>query len=107
MIAEAVAEVAKLTKMPNWNAGLWYDFACFYAIASGKQSDKKQEHADRAMEMLHKAVKAGYNDAEDMSKDTDLDPLRARADFKLLLASLKPKETPREVAPQPRVVNGH
>ena len=37
-------------------------------------------------------MKAGYNDAANMAKDTDLDPLRGRADFKKLLASLpKPK----------------
>ena len=69
-----------------------YNFACFYAIASGKRADKKQEYADRGMELLHKAVKAGYNDAANMAKDTDLDPIRDRADFKKLLASLpKPK----------------
>ena len=60
------------------------------------------------MEMLHKAVKAGYNDAAHMAKDTDLDPLRDRADFKKLLASLQPKpkvqEKPREPAPPPRLV---
>ena len=42
------------------------------------------EFADRAMEMLHKAVKAGYNDA-------DLDPLRGREDFKKLMAEMKAK----------------
>ena len=57
-------------------------------------------------ELLHKAVKAGYVDAAHMAKDTDLDPLRDRADFKQLLASLqskpKPQEKTRELAPPPR-----
>ena len=57
-------------------------------------------------ELLHKAVKAGYNDYAHVAKDTDLDPLRNRADFKKLLASLQPKPKgnapPREPAPPPR-----
>jgi serine/threonine-protein kinase len=86
--AEAVAETAELLKTPNWNAGQWYDFACFYAVASGKLSDKKQEYADRAMELLQQAVKAGYRDAAHMKQDSDLDSLRGRDDFKRLLAEL-------------------
>src|SRR5262249_19598963 len=65
-VAEAVAEVAELAKAPvaktpgtaPWNAGQWYDFACIYSVASGKIADKKQAYADRAMELLHQAVKA-------------------------------------------------
>ena len=41
------------------------------------------------MEMLHKAVKAGYTDAAHMAKDKNLDPLRERDDFKKLIAELE------------------
>ena len=41
------------------------------------------------MDLLQKAVKAGYKDAAHMKKDPDLDPLRAREDFKKLLAELE------------------
>jgi eukaryotic-like serine/threonine-protein kinase len=92
MVAEAVAEVTELTKSEKWNAAEWYDFACFYAVASGKIADKKQEYADRAMELLQQAVKAGYKDAAHMTKDTDLDPLRGREDFKKLMAELEKKK---------------
>jgi serine/threonine protein kinase len=103
MVAEAVAEVAELTKLPNWNAGRWYDFACVYAVASGKIADKKAEYADRAMELLAKAVKAGYKDVANMKKDTDLDPLREREDFKTLMAELEKKYPPsKEAAPMPK-----
>ena len=90
-VNEAVAEVAELTKSSRWSADQWYDFACVYAIASGKSADKKQAHADRAMELLHQAVKAGYKDAAHMKKDTDLDALRDREDFKNLIAELEAK----------------
>ena len=78
-----------MTKASNWTAGQWYDFACVYAVASAKIADKKQEYADRAMELLRQAVKAGYKDAAHMAKDPDLDPLRDREDFQKLLAELQ------------------
>jgi serine/threonine protein kinase len=90
-VAEAVAEVAALARTPIWSAGQWYDFACVYALASGKSADKKQQYADRAVELLHKAVKAGFQDAAHMKKDTDLDSLRGRDDLKQLLADLAQK----------------
>jgi tetratricopeptide (TPR) repeat protein len=91
--AEAVAEVAELTRTGQWPAEQWYDFACIYALASGKVADKKQEYADQAMRMLRQAVQAGFKDAEQMAKDKDLDVLRSRDDFKKLMQSLaKPKE---------------
>jgi hypothetical protein len=95
MVAEAVAEVAELTKNPNGRAGQWYNCACVYSLASTKIEGKKKEYADRAMELLQKAVKAGWNDAEHTAKDTDLAPLRDREDFKKLLADLEKKATAR------------
>ncbi len=100
LVAEAVAEVAELTApvagvsgSPKWNAGQWYDFARIYAVAGAKIADKKQEYADRAMELLTLARAAGYKDAAHMKKDSDLDPLRSRDDFKKLLADLDPKSS--------------
>jgi tetratricopeptide (TPR) repeat protein len=85
-ITEAIADVTELTKSSNCSADNWYNFACAYAIASGKSPQKKQEYGDRAMESLKKAVQAGFNDAAKMQKDTDFDSLRDRDDFKKLLA---------------------
>ncbi len=88
-VAEAVAEVAELTKNPSWTAGQWYNFACVYSLASAKLAGKKREYAERAMELLQQAVRAGWNDSEHTAKDTDLGPLRDREDFKKLLADLE------------------
>ena len=90
-VAEAVAEVAELTKNSSWNASQWYNFACVYSLASTKIADKKKEYADRAMELLQTAVKEGWNDAAHTAKDPDLVPLRDREDFKKLLADLQKK----------------
>ena len=91
-VAEAVSEVAELTKLPGWDAGNCYSFACVYAVASGKMADKKDEYAKRAVELLQRAVKAGYKDAAHMKQDTDLDPLREREDFQQLMAELEAME---------------
>jgi len=91
MVAEAAAEVAELTKSSSWDAGRWYDFACVFAVASDKIADKKQEYSNRALVLLQTSVKAGYQDAAHMKKDTDLDPLRDRGDFQKLLAELEAK----------------
>ena len=92
-VTEAVEEVAELSKTSDWNAERWYDFACVYAVASGKIADKKQEYADRAMQLLHRAVKAGFNNAARMKKDTDLDRIRSREDFKQLMSGLEKEPT--------------
>ncbi len=88
----------------NWSADQWYDFVCVYAVASGKIADKKTEYADRAMESLQTAVKAGYKNAAHMKTDTDLDPLRGRDDFRKILTDLEAKaaKPPLEIAPKPR-----
>jgi serine/threonine protein kinase/Flp pilus assembly protein TadD len=93
-VAEAVAEVAELTKSASWNAGQWYDFACVCALASGKCADQKQPYADQAMNLLQQAVKAGYTDAAHMKQDANLDPLRGRDDFTKLLQELEKKAAP-------------
>ncbi len=99
-VDEALAEVAELTKAANWSSGQWYDFACVYAIASGKSTDKKRAYADRAMDLLRKAVRAGWSDAAHMAKDTDLDAIRGREDFKRLVEDLAKKPL-REPGPKP------
>jgi tetratricopeptide (TPR) repeat protein len=101
MVADAVAEVAELTapgsnaiEYASWNADQLYDFACVYAVASIKIAEKKQEYGDRAMELLLKAVKAGYKNAAHIVKDSDIDPLRGREDFKRLIVELETKSPP-------------
>jgi WD40 repeat protein len=94
MVAEAVADVADLMKLPNWKPGQWYNFACIYSIASGKLSDKKQAYSDRAMDLLKTAVKAGFRDASHMKQDTDLDLLRNREDFRKLIAEMEKSSPP-------------
>jgi tetratricopeptide (TPR) repeat protein len=96
LVAEAVAEVAELTKSPSWFAGKWYNSACVYAIASGKSADRKMEYADRAMECLRNAVKAGFKNAATLKQVKDFDALRDRADFGQLLTELEKTTAPKK-----------
>jgi hypothetical protein len=91
-----------LTKSSKWSAVRFYDFACVYAVASAKVAARKQEYADRAMELLRHAVRAGYKDAPQMNKDTKLNALRDRQDFQKLVAEVEAKAEKRpETAPPP------
>jgi hypothetical protein len=48
-------------------------------------------YGDEAVRMIRDAVAKGYRNAGQMDRDTALNPLRQRADFKELLAELKTK----------------
>jgi len=112
-VAAAVAEVDELILLAEaggesatvWSAMQWYNFACLYSVASSQLPEQQAAYAIRAMELLKKAVDAGYNTAkaaEHMAKDTDLDPLRDRDDFQQLIQSLpKPPDTPPATPPSP------
>ncbi|MCC6511584.1 MAG: tetratricopeptide repeat protein, partial [Pirellulaceae bacterium] len=92
--AAAVESIVASNKLDN----LWlYNAACVIAqcAASSRSNEAQQKQfADRAMELLNQAVRAGWKDAAHIKRDTDLDPLRERADFKALVEQidvLRPK----------------
>jgi serine/threonine protein kinase/tetratricopeptide (TPR) repeat protein len=99
-------ETLKLTKSklganhPNTVASI-YHIACVHAVMIAKAEDRGKQ-ADLAMDWLQQAVAAGYKDVAHMKKDTDLDPLRGREDFKKLLADLEKASPPAKPAPQPK-----
>src|SRR5262249_52347704 len=75
--------------------GNCYNAACGYSLASAcaDADDKMREsHAAKAVALLQEARDKGYFKAkqqvEQARKDKDLDPLRARDDFKQLMKEL-------------------
>jgi tetratricopeptide (TPR) repeat protein len=74
-----------------------YNAACCRAIVASLQAKANvpdaaklaQDDADKAMAWLTKAVAVGMKDANHIKKDTDLDFLRNRDDFKKLMAELE------------------
>jgi serine/threonine protein kinase/WD40 repeat protein len=85
-------------------AWLMYNAACVYSLASGKVAARKDDYAVRAMELLQKAVDGGFQKADVMKTDTDLDPLRGRGDFQKLLADVIANTPVIERGPMPRIV---
>ena len=70
---------AALKKQPQ-DAGLHYDAACAYALASQplakKDPAKGRDRAERAIHLLQTAIQNGYSDYNHMQEDADLDPIR-------------------------------
>jgi serine/threonine-protein kinase len=56
---------------------------------SGLAADEGPVELGRAMDTLSRAVAAGYRDVHWMRRDPDLDPLRRRPDFQVLLMELE------------------
>jgi hypothetical protein len=59
-----------------------------------QRQELAQSYGDRALQALRQAVAKGYKDPALMKKDTDLDPLRQRDDFKKLLAEVEAAAKP-------------
>src|SRR5262249_52376217 len=100
---KASAATEALAKSPEQRAGVLYDMACVsslsWAVATARGGGPFAEmYAARADELLRLAVAKGYKDYKEggqMLKDSDLDPLRQRADFQKLLKELEGQTTDR------------
>jgi serine/threonine protein kinase/tetratricopeptide (TPR) repeat protein len=79
-----------------------YDAACFLSrcipivAKHDKLDDKRRKEAaqffgDAAMKLLREAVSKGFKDVAHLKKDPDLDPLRQREDFKMVVADSEGK----------------
>jgi hypothetical protein len=94
------ATAALWEKLSRPDAESLYTAACFRAVTAAVQAKSPGPNAarladadaDKAMELLQKAVKAGWNDAAHMKKHDDLKLLREREDFKKLLSDLETKK---------------
>ena len=64
---EALAAHIKASAFPNVAPTATYNVACVYALKKDK---------DKAFEWLHKAVAAGFRQADHMDNDSDMDSLR-------------------------------
>jgi eukaryotic-like serine/threonine-protein kinase len=83
-------------RIPNPLLGDVYNLSCAYARLAAlcrppghaptpEETSKSRAHADLAMTTLHRAVAAGYKNVVSLRADPDLDPLRSRLDFRMLL----------------------
>jgi serine/threonine-protein kinase len=97
----AVAIMERLSNLQPNGYNL-YNLACFKSLLSGiaAESGSRLTAADvsslgeQAVLALRRAVAAGLRDLTFMRKDADLDPLRSRPDFQVLLLDLAFPEEP-------------
>jgi hypothetical protein len=91
-----------MEQLPRPTSGDRYDLACYHALLSGaldrpnsgSSAAESRTSAQRAMRRLREAVAAGYRDLPHMRIDHDLDPLRSRLDFQLLMMDLAMPDDP-------------
>jgi hypothetical protein len=97
----AVKGVEKLLRSSSEEAdppsgSLCYDSACVYALSAAAVKDDaplRDQYAARALALLRQAQKNAFfkdpKQIDNMRKDTDLDALRPRDDFKKFLREFK------------------
>jgi tetratricopeptide (TPR) repeat protein len=91
---QAITEVEALAPVKDPPAEALCGWACVYALAApAAQAAGKPAgpYADRAMELLRRAVAAGYHKVEELKKESDFNSLRSREDFQKLLSELEKK----------------
>jgi len=79
-----------------------YNLTCFRSLLSGIASqpgsgltaEEVTSLGEQAVQALRRAVAAGFRDVGFMRRDTDLDPLRSRPDFQMLLMDVAFPEEP-------------
>jgi serine/threonine-protein kinase len=89
--ADKALTAAELLAANAKGPGHLYDAACTYAlcVSLADVAAVKEKRAARAVELLRQAVARGYTNAAHMKRDTDLDVLRGRDDFKKLLGEME------------------
>jgi serine/threonine protein kinase/tetratricopeptide (TPR) repeat protein len=93
--AKATAEADALAQAKEASADALYNAACVYSVSSwavGDDAKQAEQYAARAVALLQQAVAKGYKNVEHLKKDSDLDVLRQREDYKKLLRELHTKE---------------
>jgi hypothetical protein len=95
----AAATAEELVRFGLDPVGDVYNAACYLAqcvplaekddkLSQVQRVDLVRRYAERAVVLLRQSVKAGWKDIAHLKKDTDLDPLRQRQDFRDLIAEL-------------------
>ena len=79
---EAIEWMDKIIEANSDDPGQWYDKACLYA---------KMGRGDQAVEALRTALEKGYRSFPHIEHDDDVDSIRDREDFKMLIEQYKEK----------------
>jgi serine/threonine-protein kinase len=94
--------IAIYERSPLRSGGEFYNLACLHAnlsgvaaaAGSGMTAEEGRAEAEQAIRCLRRALVAGYRNLALMREDTDLDPLRSRPDFQLLMMDIEFPDDP-------------
>ena len=90
--ADAAATALERAKLWPGDFHELYNVACELALCVplvGEHDNQRKQYADQAMAWLRTSVLLGNNDVAHIHKDTDLDPVRDRDDYKALIRRLE------------------
>jgi serine/threonine protein kinase len=93
-VAKAAATIRERQQLWPENPAELYRAARELALcipAAGKEPAESCPIADLAMDALRQAIRHGFKDVKHLQSTPELDPLRAREDFKVLVAALATK----------------
>jgi tetratricopeptide (TPR) repeat protein/tRNA A-37 threonylcarbamoyl transferase component Bud32 len=94
-IDKAVGIIQQLSAVPVQDNELRLQIARCYAQcarnAPDSQAARKEDFLLKAVESLRAAVANGFRDSVTLQTEPDLDPLRARNDFRALVAGIQPR----------------
>ena len=79
---EAIQWMDDLIESDPENAGHYYDKACLYA---------RMGMLDESIAALEQTLKHGYRDFAHIEADDDLDPIRSRSEYSVLIKEYKKK----------------
>jgi hypothetical protein len=94
---QAVASATEQAQAKDVSGAMLYQGACLCARAAAVVKDDaklQDQYADRAIELLRRAVAVGFPDMQQLKEEKDLDSLRGRADFQKLLQEIEKKAKP-------------
>jgi serine/threonine-protein kinase len=109
--AQAVASIRRAvaiwTRLSSRTPYDYYNLCCSHAQLAGLAAEPNsgmtaaegQAEADRAMACLRQAITGGYRKLTVLQTDHDLDPLRPRPDFQLLMMDLEFPDAPFALSP--------
>jgi serine/threonine protein kinase/tetratricopeptide (TPR) repeat protein len=96
-VIQGVTAAESMLQSPHLSEGAIYVGAAVFSLASAatrRDAKKSDAYASRAVLLLRQAFSRGYKDVADVNRNTDLEPIRNREDFRQLLRQLKDKAKP-------------
>ncbi len=99
---EGMTQLLDREHAATWDQVDWYNFACAFAEGGRRLPARKEEMANRAMELLAQSIDSGFMDAAHIRRNDVFDWLRDRDDFRKLLLRIDSGKSSMEKGDDPK-----